>query len=210
MRQAPHFSSTRPSSSTSSRRLGCRPERRLRQARARVARPQASSDRRPERHPEQAAAAFGAGLVTLQGGRDVGPSGRPVRRRRSPGAGAAEPAAGLIITEPVRSGQRIFADGGDLVVVASVGSGAELIARATSMSTASFAAGPRPGVFGDETARIFCQSLEAELVAIAGLYRTSEISGPRRPGSSACRSSSGATALRRASRITQNRDRSIA
>ena len=92
-----------------------------------------------------------------------------LRRRR------AEPApATLLITEPVRSGQRIFADRGDLVVVASVGSGAELIAQGNIHVYGRLRGRALAGVNGDKTARIFCQSLEAELVAIAGLYQTSD------------------------------------
>ncbi|HEU0220767.1 MAG TPA: septum site-determining protein MinC, partial [Paracoccaceae bacterium] len=122
---------------------------------------------------EQNAAALGAGLITLQGGRDVPPKrdGRPVPATSR----VAEPApTTLLITEPVRSGQRIFADRGDLVVVASVGSGAELIAQGNIHIYGRLRGRALAGVNGDRTARIFCQSLEAELVAIAGLYRTSD------------------------------------
>jgi septum site-determining protein MinC len=126
---------------------------------------------------EQGVAAFGAGLITLQGGRDVPVErgGRPV----PPAPRAAEPAvASVLVTEPVRSGQRIFADRGDLVVVASVGSGAELIAQGNIHIYGPLRGRALAGVNGDRTARIFCQSLEAELIAIAGLYRTSDDLGP--------------------------------
>lgn len=122
---------------------------------------------------EQSVAAFGAGLITLQGGREapVERAGRAVAAEPE----AAEPAvASLVITEPVRSGQRIFADRGDLVVVASVGSGAELIAHGNIHVYGPLRGRALAGVNGDRTARIFCQSLEAELIAIAGLYRTSD------------------------------------
>jgi septum site-determining protein MinC len=127
---------------------------------------------------EQNAAALGAGLITLQGGRDVAE-----RDGRSPAAaGAAEETAAeeaeagttLVVTEPVRSGQRVWADRGDLVVVASVSPGAELIARGNIHVYGRLRGRALAGVNGDPAARIFCQNLEAELIAIAGLYRTSD------------------------------------
>jgi septum site-determining protein MinC len=127
--------------------------------------------------PEQGVAAFGAGLLTLQGGRDapVGRGARAVPAEPKAAESAAEPAATtLLVTEPVRSGQRIFADRGDLVVVASVSSGAELIAHGNVHVYGPLRGRALAGVNGDRTARIFCQSLEAELIAIAGLYRTSD------------------------------------
>jgi septum site-determining protein MinC len=127
--------------------------------------------------PEQGVAAFGAGLVTLQGGREV-----PMERGGRPVAAvpkAPEPAApSLVVTETVRSGQRVFADGGDLIVVAAVGAGAELIAHGNIHVYGPLRGRALAGVNGDRSARIFCQCLEAELVAIAGLYRTSDDLGP--------------------------------
>lgn len=126
--------------------------------------------------PEQGIAAFAAGLLTMQGGRDA-PVGRGPVLQAEPKAAesAVEPAAAtLLVTEPVRSGQRIFADRGDLVVVASVSSGAELIAHGNVHVYGPLRGRALAGVNGDRTARIFCQSLEAELIAIAGLYRTSD------------------------------------
>jgi septum site-determining protein MinC len=126
---------------------------------------------------DQNAAALTAGLITLQGGRDV-----PTERDGRPAVvttAAAEPGpATMLVTEPVRSGQRIFADRGDLVVVAAVSSGAELIAHGSIHVYGRLRGRALAGVNGDKTARIFCQSLEAELVAIAGLYRTSDDLGP--------------------------------
>ncbi|PZQ47151.1 MAG: septum site-determining protein MinC [Rhodovulum sulfidophilum] len=138
---------------------------------------------------DQDIAAFGAGLVCLQGGRDapVERGGRqaqaepsaPVAAAPAPVAAKPEPEAPaeqatLVITEPVRSGQRIFADRGDLVVLAAVSSGAELIAHGNIHVYGPLRGRALAGVNGDKTARIFCQSLEAELVAIAGLYRASD------------------------------------
>lgn len=129
---------------------------------------------------EQGVAAFGAGLMTLQGGRDMplGRGARPVEVVAAAPQPAAEPAPSLIVTEPVRSGQRIFADRGDLVVVASVSSGAELIAHGNIHVYGPLRGRALAGVNGDRTARLFCQSLDAELIAIAGLYRTSDDLAP--------------------------------
>jgi septum site-determining protein MinC len=136
--------------------------------------------------PEQSAAALDAGLITLTGGRDV-PHSRDRRDasiERAP-AGAAVADAGpeaeaeiepetVLVTEPVRSGQRIFADRGDLVVVAAVSSGAELIAHGNVHVYGRMRGRALAGVNGNRAARIFCQDLQAELIAIAGLYRTSD------------------------------------
>lgn len=124
---------------------------------------------------EHKRAALEAGLIPLQGGRDM-----PVESEKRNGAEApvvVQPPAGapsLLVTEPVRSGQRIFADGGDLVIVASVGSGAEVIARGNIHIYGKLRGRALAGANGDTNARIFCQSLEAELVAIAGVYKTSD------------------------------------
>ena len=127
----------------------------------------------------QAAAALSAGLVTLQGGRDAPAEPRGGRTPRAVPPPPPEPArATMLITEPVRSGQRVFADRGDLIVVASVGSGAELIADGNIPVYGSLRGRALAGVNGDADARIFCQSLEAELIAITGLYQTSEDLGP--------------------------------
>ncbi|HLI20435.1 MAG TPA: septum site-determining protein MinC [Stellaceae bacterium] len=90
------------------------------------------------------------------------------------GADADAQGATMIVADPVRSGQRIFADRGDLVVVASVSPGAELIARGNIHVYGPLRGRALTGVNGDAAARIFCHSLEAELIAIAGLYRISD------------------------------------
>jgi septum site-determining protein MinC len=127
--------------------------------------------------PRLAAVATGMGLVALQPGRDAPPSARAAGPEPEPGREERrreEPAAAVVVTEPVRSGQRVVAPRGDLVVVASVASGAELVARGNVHVYGPLRGRVLAGVEGDRTARIFCQSLEAELIAIAGLYQTSE------------------------------------
>ncbi len=130
---------------------------------------------------EQTAGAADAGLTTLPAGRTT-----PLERKPRPVPAAvnkAEPPAATkpgnrLIREPVRSGQRIVAERGDLVVVSSVSSGAELIAHGNIHVYGRMRGRALAGVNGDGGARIFCQSLEAELIAIAGLYKTSEDLGP--------------------------------
>jgi septum site-determining protein MinC len=79
-----------------------------------------------------------------------------------------------MITRPVRSGQRIYAAGGDLSVVASVSAGAELMADGNVHVYGPLRGRALAGMKGDTEARIFCQDLQAELVSVAGHYRVSE------------------------------------
>jgi septum site-determining protein MinC len=85
----------------------------------------------------------------------------------------AAPAA-MIVDAPVRAGQRIYARGTDLVVTAVVNSGAELIADGSIHVYAPLRGRALAGASGDANARIFALSMEAELVSIAGTYRTFE------------------------------------
>lgn len=82
--------------------------------------------------------------------------------------------AATVITEPVRSGQRIVAEQGDLIVLASVGSGAEVTAAGNIHVYGPLRGRAFAGNNGDTQARIFCQQLEAELVAVAGVYLVNE------------------------------------
>jgi septum site-determining protein MinC len=126
---------------------------------------------------EQNRGALTAGLLTLSGGRDVPQeNGNGRDRGENPSRESSEPpvARALLITEPVRSGQQIFAENGDLIVLASVSSGAELIARGNIHIYGRMRGRALAGVAGDTGARIFCQALEAELLAIAGFYKISD------------------------------------
>lgn len=80
----------------------------------------------------------------------------------------------LIITEPVRSGRQIYAARGDLVVLAPVSAGAELLADGSIHVYSSLRGRALAGLSGDPNARIFTHSLEAELISIGGLYRVAE------------------------------------
>lgn len=79
-----------------------------------------------------------------------------------------------IITQPVRSGQQIYAPQGDLIVLGAVSAGAELLADGNIHVYGPLRGRALAGVKGDTEMRIFCQSLEAELVSIAGHYRVIE------------------------------------
>lgn len=79
-----------------------------------------------------------------------------------------------LIDHPVRSGQQIYAAGADLIVTAPVSAGAELLADGHIHVYAPLRGRALAGVLGDTNARIFCRSLEAELVSIAGQYKISE------------------------------------
>lgn len=89
----------------------------------------------------------------------------------------AAPPAGptRIITTPIRSGQQIYARGGDLIVMAAVSAGAEVLADGNIHIYGSLRGRALAGVQGDENARIFCSSQEAELVAIAGQFMVDEV-----------------------------------
>lgn len=80
----------------------------------------------------------------------------------------------LTITQPVRSGQIVYAQGGDLVVLAPVNSGAELIADGNIHVYAALRGRAIAGAHGERRARIFCQKLEAELIGIDTAYLTSD------------------------------------
>ncbi|PIE41993.1 MAG: septum site-determining protein MinC [Gammaproteobacteria bacterium] len=80
----------------------------------------------------------------------------------------------LLITTPVRSGQQVFAPKGDLIIVAPVSAGAEVLASGNIHVYGPLRGRALAGVNGDSSARIFCQSLEAELVSIAGSYKVNE------------------------------------
>ncbi len=80
----------------------------------------------------------------------------------------------LVVTEPVRSGQQIYAEKTDLVITAPVSPGAEVVADGHIHIYGALRGRALAGVSGDTNARIFCQSLDAEVVSVAGLYRVSE------------------------------------
>jgi len=80
----------------------------------------------------------------------------------------------LVVDKPLRSGQQVYAKGRDLVVLAMVNPGAEVIADGNIHVYAALRGKAIAGAKGNSEAMIFAQSMEPELLSIAGIYRTSE------------------------------------
>lgn len=89
---------------------------------------------------------------------------------------AAEPVSvpPMVVDKPLRSGQRVYAKGGDLIVLAVVSFGAEVIADGNIHVYAPLRGRAIAGARGDTTARIYSTCLEPQLVSVAGIYRTTE------------------------------------
>ena len=113
-------------------------------------------------------AAAGAAGAAGRGGPEVASAPPPV----------IAPPATLIIDKPLRSGQQVYAKGGDLVVLAVVSFGAEVIADGNIHVYAPLRGRAIAGARGDTAARIFSTCMEPQLVSIAGIYRTTETALP--------------------------------
>jgi septum site-determining protein MinC len=83
-------------------------------------------------------------------------------------------AAALMHGQTVRSGQRLYARGRDLIVTATVGAGAEVMADGCVHIYGSLRGRAMAGAHGELGARVFCQEFHAELVSIAGVFRVFE------------------------------------
>jgi len=140
------------------------------------------------------AAAAGLGVLQLA----AGPAPRGREPSTEPGEGvpdgaghaarpvSASPYAGpTVVTQPVRSGQVVYARDNDLVVMAPVNPGAQVIADGHVHIYAPLRGRAVAGAQGLPGARIFCQRLEAELVAVSGAYVMAEEIPPDRRGKSA-------------------------
>ncbi|WP_020649098.1 septum site-determining protein MinC [Solimonas variicoloris] len=90
----------------------------------------------------------------------------------APAAGARKPTR--IVTDPVRSGQQIYAADGDLIVTSTVSPGAEVVADGCVHIYGALRGRAIAGARGETTARVFCRRFEAELVAVAGVYAVAE------------------------------------
>jgi septum site-determining protein MinC len=95
---------------------------------------------------------------------------------------APRPAPSLLVDHTVRSGQSILYPEGDVVVVGSVGSGAEVIAGGSIHVYGALRGRAIAGSMGNPQARIFCRKLEAELLAIDGLYHMADDTEPQLRG----------------------------
>lgn len=87
---------------------------------------------------------------------------------------AAQRKSTRVVTEPVRSGQQIYAADADLVAMNVVGPGAEVVADGCVHVYGAARGRVIAGARGDTHARIFCRRFEAELVSIAGIYAVAE------------------------------------
>ncbi len=96
-----------------------------------------------------------------------------VKESTSPVTAPPVSVAATLITQPIRSGQRIYASG-DLIITAQVSAGAEIMAEGNIHVYNTLRGRALAGVHGNTAARIFCFDLQAELISIAGDYKTSE------------------------------------
>jgi septum site-determining protein MinC len=108
----------------------------------------------------------------LGGGKPVGMLDVPEHTRPVP------PNPSLVVEGPVRSGQSIVSLNGDVTIVGSVASGAEVIAGGSVHVYGTLRGRVIAGFAGGKDVRIFCSRLEAELLAIDGVYRTAEDTAP--------------------------------
>ena len=125
----------------------------------------------------QMKAALHAGLAAAP---EAAPTPALARRGRTEPEQPVEaaPTGALIIDKPLRSGQQVYARGRDLVVMAMVNAGAEVIADGHIHVYAPLRGKAIAGARGNTEARIFSLCLEPELLSIAGVYRTSEVPLP--------------------------------
>jgi septum site-determining protein MinC len=134
----------------------------------------------------QMEAAVAAGLTDAQDSTPPAPAPRetavPAVADNSLAENVPKPQAAavttLVIDKPLRSGQRIYAKGGDLVVMAVVSFGAEVIADGNIHVYGPLRGRAIAGARGNTEARIFSTCMEPELVSIAGTYRTTETALP--------------------------------
>lgn len=98
----------------------------------------------------------------------------PIGKAAKPQKAAKPEPSSLLVDEPVRSGQSIIFPDGDVTVVGSVASGAEIIAGGSIHIYGALRGRALAGSVGNSRARIYCRKLEAELLAIDGLYKTAD------------------------------------
>jgi septum site-determining protein MinC len=89
-------------------------------------------------------------------------------------AGSGAEGNALVLDQPVRSGQSVVFERGDVTVLGSVASGAEVMAGGSVHIYGTLRGRAIAGLGGNSTARIFCSKLQAELLAIDGVYQTAD------------------------------------
>jgi septum site-determining protein MinC len=128
---------------------------------------------------QRAAAAAGLGIFPATNAQRRGATAAP------PGKQPPATTKSLLVTQPVRSGTQLYARGGDLIVLSSVGAGAEIIADGHIHVYGTLRGRAIAGATGDTAARIFVRRLEAELISVAGRYLVSDHIGPEHVGQTA-------------------------
>ena len=133
--------------------------------------------------PEQMAAALAAGLTEAPEGVSVQAPPVPTLEEAVPApdvlpAPVPPSPSTLVVDKPLRSGQQVYARGGDLVVLAVVNFGAEVIADGSIHVYAPLRGRAIAGARGNTDARIFSTCMEPQLVSIAGIYRTTDTALP--------------------------------
>lgn len=127
--------------------------------------------------PAELAGTRWASLPEIPNGRDA--PREAGRAKPSPASERPAPAArALLIDRALRSGQSVFFEDGDVTIVGTVASGAEVVAGGSIHVYGALRGRAIAGVATGEAARIFCRRLEAELLAIDGLYRTADDIAP--------------------------------
>jgi septum site-determining protein MinC len=112
----------------------------------------------------------------LRGGRAVSSieaTENPRTKPRPAPAPRKEPTS-LLLDSPVRSGQSVFFPDGDVTVLGSIASGAEVMAGGSIHVYGALRGRALAGAGGNRQARIFCSRIEAELLSVDGYYRTAE------------------------------------
>ena len=124
-----------------------------------------------ERH-NQAAQVVGLSVLSLARHETPPPQAQPAETPKP--KTTPEEMRSKIIEHPVRSGQRIYVAGGDLVVMSQVSAGAEIMADGNIHVYGTLRGRALAGVQGNLNCRIFCHDLQAELVSVGGHYKISE------------------------------------
>ena len=136
-------------------------------------------------NPQQMQAAHEQGLIAAPEWTRAQPTPEPAPEpeppQSCPAAAAMPPPCGprtMVVDKPLRSGQQVYARDADLVVLAMVSFGAEVIADGNIHVYAPLRGRAIAGARGDTSARIFTTCLEAQLLSIAGIYRTTDTELP--------------------------------
>ncbi len=123
-------------------------------------------------------------ILSETGGRTLSSAGQqaPAASKASKAATQTKkntiPNANRFVTRPVRSGQRLYAPGGDLIIMGPINSGAEVVADGNIHVYGTLRGRAHAGVKGNREAHIFCRDLRAELISIAGRYRVNVAMDP--------------------------------